>query len=354
METPRPLRTLGALALAALPSLPAVALAGAAISLPLALSAPAALAQEPEEDDNSIGELLEEAMEQLQRKDYEGALQTYATVIRRVERADAPEEQRAQVLQLAHYNSACALSLQGKKEAALDRFEKALEHGFLDFDHIAKDTDLDAIRDDDRFKALVKKHRERDTAERSSRSERERAEFLKNISKDALFPFDYEGRDVFGKALRLKDRRGKVVLVDVWGTWCPPCRAEVPHLIELHEKLGPKGFSILGLACERVPAEEAPTVVRKFLEENKVPYPSAVIDGKFPSKAIPGFEGFPTMLLVDRAGRVRMKVVGYTEGALLEAAIERLLAEEAPADSGPAPTPATPETPPAEGGRREF
>ena len=360
MTLPRPLtalravrRTLGALSLAALP------LAGAAaLTLPLALQAPAALAQDGDGDrDDQIGQLLEQAMEQLQAKDYDAALQTYATVLRRVEAAEVPEEAKASVISLAHYNSACALSLQGKKEQAIDRFEKALEAGFNEFDHIDKDTDLDAIRGEKRFKDLMARWQSKAREEKAAAGAGERKRFLEQISKDALFPFDFDGKDVDGNPLRLSDMRGKVVLVDVWGTWCPPCRAEVPHLAALHKKLEPRGFGVMGLACERVDAKEAPAVVRKFLAEQSVPYPSASVDKAWPSKNIPDFEGFPTLLLVDRAGKVRMKVVGYTEGDLLEAAVAKLL-DEAPAPEGakpPAPAPTTPEAPAKpKGGAQEF
>src|SRR5262249_49790676 len=145
-----------------------------------------------------------------------------------------------------------------------------------------------------------------------------------------------EATTVDGKPLKLADLRGKVVLVDVWGTWCPPCRAEIPHLIELYEKLSPKGFAIVGFNVERVPADKAPQVVKDFIAEKKIPYLDVVAD-KTSTEKIRGFEGFPTMLLIDRQGRVRLKQVGYTEGPVLEAGVEKLLAEAAPAGGGAAP-----------------
>jgi len=335
MTLPRPFRSLGralgALSLATLPALPVAA----AVTLPFTLGAAAAHAQEDGPADG-IGELLDQAMTQLQERDFDGALGTYASVIRRVEALDLTDEQKGQVLSLAHYNSACALSLQGKKGPAIDRFEKALEWGFLDWDHISKDSDLDAIRGEKRFLEVVAKFKGAPRADKQGAKDKAaglevlKAEFLKNLSSKPLFDFAYEGKDVDGARLSLGDHKGKVVLVDIWGTWCPPCRAEVPHLADLHRKLGPKGFAVMGLAWERVPPAEAPATVRKFLRDNDVPYPSAVVEKEFPGKAVPDFEGFPTMLLVDRAGKVRMKIVGYTDVALLEAAVERLLSEPAP------------------------
>jgi hypothetical protein len=67
--------------------------------------------------------------------------------------------------------------------------------------------------------------------------------------------------------------------------------------------------------------------------EQKIPYPCALVDEKLLA-AIPDFQGFPTMLLLDRQGRVRLKRVGYTEEEVLKAAIEKLLEEAAPGASG--------------------
>src|SRR5271155_148455 len=57
--------------------------------------------------------------------------------------------------------------------------------------------------------------------------------------------------DVNGKAVRLQDFAGKVVVVDFWATWCPPCRAEIPHLISLQDKYKEQGLVIVGISLDQ-------------------------------------------------------------------------------------------------------
>jgi thiol-disulfide isomerase/thioredoxin len=309
--------------------------------LAAAFAAPAARPAMAQEDDNpaleKISDALNDAAETLTKagkekdaearaKLYDEALAIYAQIEKDVDAAKLPGAARGKVLQLVYYNSACAHSLKGEKEKALDDFSKALDDGFYEWEHIAKDTDLDPIRDEPRFKELVAKHMEKSKAETADEIEREKKEFLAQISADAAFPFDFSLQAIDGKPVSLADYKGKVLLVDVWGTWCPPCRKEIPHLVELHKRLSAKGFDIVGLNCERVEGEEARELVKKFVAENKMPYRCALADESL-TKKIPDFEGFPTMLLIDRRGRVRLKQVGYTEAALLEAGIQKLLAE---------------------------
>ena len=105
---------------------------------------------------------FQRAFEQLKQKKYDDAIDSYARCLELAEGLDSlPIAVRREYRQLAHYNTACALSLQGKTESALEHFAKSLEHGFSDFDHIKKDTDLDNIRDEVRFKEIVAEARRR-------------------------------------------------------------------------------------------------------------------------------------------------------------------------------------------------
>ncbi len=306
----------------------AAAAAAMAVAVAAALVSPAALGGEPAEIEQRLAENVRKAFEELQAKDYDGAIRTYRAVLEDVEKLDADETTKANIRQLAHYNTACAYALKGEKQAALDSFERALAAGFDDFEHIARDSDLDAIRGEPRFRELVTKHEARAKETRAAAARREAEALVEKISKEALFPFDFEVTALDGKTLRLADLRGKVVLVDFWGTWCPPCRAAIPHLVELRKELAARGFEVVGLNWERGALNSA-EIVKKFAAEHEIPYPLAVVGDDLLSKA--GVEAFPTMLLVDRAGRVRLKKVGYTEGAVLRAAIENLLGEPPPA-----------------------
>src|ERR1700719_4618241 len=69
--------------------------------------------------------------------------------------------------------------------------------------------------------------------------------------------------DIGGKDISLSQYKGKVVLVNFWATWCDPCRVEIPWLIEMQHKYGPRGFTVVGIAMD----EEGKSVVAPFLDK---------------------------------------------------------------------------------------
>src|SRR5687767_10454531 len=79
---------------------------------------------------------------------------------------------------------------------------------------------------------------------------------------------DFTLTDISGKQVSLKDYRGKVVLVDFWATWCPPCRVSIPAMEELHKEYGPKGLQVLSVSMD-----EDVELVAPFAQEQKMTYP---------------------------------------------------------------------------------
>lgn len=106
-------------------------------------------------------------------------------------------------------------------------------------------------------------------------------------------------KDLNGRTIRLSNYRGKVVLINFWATWCPPCRAEMPDLIRLQRKHGKDGLQIIGITYE----PEKKALVRKFAGRLKVNYPIILgtpeIKGRFSSDEI-----LPLTVVVDRDGQV--------------------------------------------------
>jgi thiol-disulfide isomerase/thioredoxin len=135
-----------------------------------------------------------------------------------------------------------------------------------------------------------------------------------------------------------------VVLIDIWGTWCKPCREAIPGLIQLYRKSRRRGLEIVGIAYEPN-APDPPTavqMVRRFVQEAGIPYRCVMGELALLEK-IPNFHGFPTSMLIDRAGKVRLVITentGETIDALADAA-QILLAEPAtpPAGTDKAPKP---------------
>lgn len=214
------------------------------------------------------------------------------------------------------YNLACALSLKKDVEPALTVLKESLDSGFSQTGLLKIDKDLDNLRDQAEFKALLE-----------NLAQIRIAAAKKHISSEQLFPFEFSLINLKGETVSLKDFAGKVVIVDIWGTWCPPCRMEIPHFVALHEKYKDKGFEIVGINYERAETEdEKRKLAVDFAAQNNINY-NCVLGDEATQKQIPQFRGFPTTLFVDRSGKVRAKVVGYHEYDDLEAMIDVLLNE---------------------------
>ena len=118
-----------------------------------------------------------------------------------------------------------------------------------------------------------------------------------------------EGKDVDGQAIRLADFKGKVVVIDFWATWCPPCIARMPVLSELRQKYQGKGFEILGVNLDSAredlegDAKKALPIVRRFILGNRIGWPN-VLDEASIAKAY-DVSDIPASFLVDREGIVR-------------------------------------------------
>ncbi len=104
--------------------------------------------------------------------------------------------------------------------------------------------------------------------------------------------------DLLGNPQRLGDHQGQVVLVNIWATWCAPCREEMPKLDRLYQERKQQGFVVFGLSDESV------DVQRKFVEQVPVSYPLLTVGGKVPDfyRAI---ARYPAIFLIDRQGRLQ-------------------------------------------------
>jgi len=114
----------------------------------------------------------------------------------------------------------------------------------------------------------------------------------------------FTARDLDGTPISTSAFRGKVVLINFWATWCPPCRAEIPDLIALQEKYRDR-LQILGVSEDEAPVE----VVRRFAADHHMNYPVVMTSPEL-EKMFPGIGALPTSYVINRDARIVQKHVG--------------------------------------------
>lgn len=130
----------------------------------------------------------------------------------------------------------------------------------------------------------------------------------------------FDTRDIRGKPQRLADYRGQVVLINVWATWCEPCRNEMPRLDKLYQSLKARGLVVLGISDETIEKQQA------FLSQVPVTYPLLTT-----TPGVPAFyreiAKYPAIFLIDREGRLQPAPSQSQGFEKLEAAVQTLLQE---------------------------
>jgi len=114
---------------------------------------------------------------------------------------------------------------------------------------------------------------------------------------------DFTLTSLDGESITLSNLKGKVVLVDFWATWCPPCTASIPVLIDLYNNLNEKGLVVLGISIEE------PTTLMKYREKAQISYP-ILLGNNDVAKAY-NVQYIPTMVIIDKKGRISKRQVGF-------------------------------------------
>ncbi len=126
--------------------------------------------------------------------------------------------------------------------------------------------------------------------------------------------------DLDGHPVSSDQFKGKVVIVDFWATWCPPCRAEIPGYGALQKKYGADGLVIIGVSVD----SKGPAAVKKFADKLPVAYRVVMADDKIVS-AFGGMDAIPTTFLIDRDGVIRDRKVGAVPASEYEQRVLKLL-----------------------------
>ncbi len=152
-------------------------------------------------------------------------------------------------------------------------------------------------------------------ADKATRLPRTKTATPGTAAKDAGQPApDVTLKDLDGKDVSIAQYKGKVVLVNFWATWCEPCRFEIPWLIEMQQKYGAKGFTVLGIAMD----DEGRSVVAPWVQKERfdvngtksqMNYP-IVIGNDAAADKFGGLFGYPTSVLIGRDGKQIKRVTG--------------------------------------------
>lgn len=204
---------------------------------------------------------------------------------------------------IVYTDAALLAARSGNGDRCMELFSR-VDPGVLDLRTMTFSTFLEAVRDRDDFKELVAK------------------------VEQPLLDFDpsFQMHDHKGKTVSLGDFVGKVVVINIWGTWCPPCRREMPHFIKMQEKHADE-LQFVGLTYEQgAPAEVVTRILNEFVASNSINYPLLVGQKSYAEK-VPKLKSFPTTFIVDRQGKLRKRVDGGLEMDELEMVLNPVLEE---------------------------
>lgn len=144
--------------------------------------------------------------------------------------------------------------------------------------------------------------------------------FFLSLAVLALFPYaqsfaaenapEFALKDLNGRFHSLTAKRGSVIVLNFWATWCPPCREEIPVLNEIHSRYGGRGVVVLGISAD--PSAEK---IKAFMEETPIKYPVLLDPGAKVSKLY-RVSSIPTTFIVDKSGSILRRYHVFTEAEL--------------------------------------
>ena len=231
----------------------------------------------------------------------------------------AKEAETSEAAQAIFYAGACGYSREENDEQCLKMLRRAVDAGWKDLDELNDQPALDRVRQAPAFEAVHEQVKKRFAVE---------IETLFIANHD--FGLDFDLKDTDEQRLTNQHYLGKVMLVPVWGTWCPPCCEGIKVLEIAAAKYKTQGLEVVGINDERQASEEdALELIKLSLDDLGISFPCALGDQKTLSQ-IPSRIGRPVSMFFDRHGSLKVVVEGRLRRTKLEMIIERLLMDSPP------------------------
>ncbi len=169
---------------------------------------------------------------------------------------------------------------------------------------------------------------ENDTAGNDTSEDETAVDDEASADPDRIAAYDFELTDQFGNTHKLSDYKGKVIFLNFWATWCPPCKAEMPDIQELYERYESQGdeaeVAIIGVAAPNMGSEGSAGEIADFLEENGYTYP-VLMDSTWEMFMWYGISAFPTTFMIDADGYIYGYVPGQMSMDIMESIIDQTL-----------------------------
>jgi len=228
--------------------------------------------------------------------------------------ADVQAGQEGELLG-SFYDLASVYARLGEFDVAFENLERVLNIDPAFIEEAAEDPNLETLRDDSRYEGLAAK------------AEVEMAEFTATyatVPPGEPAP-EFVLLDVDGNTVMLSDYVGEVVLINIWATWCPPCRAEIPDIAELYDEYNDRGLAVLGISLDEINDEFTVDDLTVASAELGVNYPVLLGTESVAEAYISKAGGIPETYIVGPGGIVKDFVYGMTDRDTLERKILKYL-----------------------------